>query len=68
MFNLATDNLAMKPYIPQKKYFNEFVANNLRDKDWPAKKVTIFISIFVYRKLKENVLFFCLHFNLLFGS
>ena len=45
----------------KKKYFNEFDANNLRDKDWPAKKVTIFISIFVYRKLKENVLFFCLH-------
>ena len=31
MFNGATDDLAVKPYIPQKKYFNEFVANVLRD-------------------------------------
>ena len=27
MFNLETDNLALKPYIPQKKHFYEFVAN-----------------------------------------
>jgi hypothetical protein len=25
MFNLETDDLALKPYIPQKKYFYEFV-------------------------------------------
>ena len=31
MFNLETDDLALKPYIPQKKYFYEFVANILRD-------------------------------------
>ena len=32
MFNLATDDLAVKPYIPHKNvYFNEFVANVLRD-------------------------------------
>ena len=31
MFNLEIDNLAKKPYIPQKKYFYEFVANVLRD-------------------------------------
>ena len=31
MFNLETDDLALKPYIPQKKYFYEFVANVLRD-------------------------------------
>ena len=31
MFNLEIDNLAEKPYIPQKKYFYEFVANVLRD-------------------------------------
>ena len=28
---LATDDLAEKPYIPQKNYFYEFVANVLRD-------------------------------------
>ena len=31
MFNLETDDLALKPYIPQKKYFYEFVANVLCD-------------------------------------
>ena len=31
MFNLDTDNLALKPYIAPKGYFNEFVANVLRD-------------------------------------
>ena len=31
MFNLETDDLALKPYIPQKKYFYEFVANVFRD-------------------------------------
>ena len=31
MFNGETDDLALKPYIPQKKYFYEFVANVLRD-------------------------------------
>ena len=31
MFNLGTDNLAIKPYIPHKVYFNEFAANVLRD-------------------------------------
>ena len=31
MFNLGIDNLAEKPYIPQKNYFYEFVANVLRD-------------------------------------
>ena len=31
MFNVVTDDLAEKPYIPQKKYFYEFVANVLRD-------------------------------------
>ena len=30
MFNGETDDLAAKPYIPQKKYFNESVANALR--------------------------------------
>ena len=29
--NLGTDNLAVKPYIPQKNLSNEFVANVLRD-------------------------------------
>ena len=27
----GTDDLAVKPYIPHKSYFNEFVANALRD-------------------------------------
>ena len=31
MFNLKIDDLAEKPYIPQKNYFYEFVANVLRD-------------------------------------
>ena len=31
MFNAATDDLAIKPYILTKVYFNEFVANALRD-------------------------------------
>ena len=31
MFNGAIVDLAEKPYIPQKKYFYEFVANVLRD-------------------------------------
>jgi hypothetical protein len=31
MFNLGIDDLAEKPYIPQKIYFYEFVANVLRD-------------------------------------
>ena len=31
MFNLGIDDLAEKPYIPQKNHFNEFVANVLRD-------------------------------------
>ena len=31
MFNLEIDDLAEKPYIPQKLYFNEFVANVWRD-------------------------------------
>ena len=31
MFNLGIDDLAKKPYIPQKKYFYEFVANVLHD-------------------------------------
>ena len=30
MFNGTTDDLATKPYIPQKNYFNESVANALR--------------------------------------
>ena len=30
MFNLEIDDLAEKPYISQKKYFYEFVANVLR--------------------------------------
>ena len=29
--NLGIDDLAEKPYIPQKIYFYEFVANVLRD-------------------------------------
>ena len=29
MFNGVTDDLAAKPYIPQKNYFNEIVANDL---------------------------------------
>ena len=31
MFNLGIDDLAEKPYIPQKIYFYEFVANVLCD-------------------------------------
>ena len=31
MFNLEIDNLAKKPYIPQKNYFYEFVAYVLHD-------------------------------------
>ena len=31
MFNGVTDDLAAKPYIPQKNHFYEFVANVLRD-------------------------------------
>ena len=31
MFNVETDDLALKPYIPHKKNFYEFVANVLRD-------------------------------------
>ena len=31
MFNLRTDDLAVKPYIPHKCYFNEFVVNVMRD-------------------------------------
>ena len=31
MFNTAIDDLAMKKYIHTKVYFNEFVANVLRD-------------------------------------
>ena len=31
IFNVVTDDLAEKPYIPQKNYFYEFVANVLRD-------------------------------------
>ena len=31
MFNLATDDLAVKPYIPHKVYYNEFDVNALRD-------------------------------------
>ena len=31
MFNGVLFDLAEKPYIPQKIYFNEFVANVLRD-------------------------------------
>ena len=31
MFNAGIDDLAEKPYIPHKIYFNEFVANVLRD-------------------------------------
>ena len=31
MFNLRIDDLAEKPYIPQKKSLYEFVANVLRD-------------------------------------
>ena len=30
MFNGVMDDLVTKPYIPQKKYFNESVANSLR--------------------------------------
>ena len=30
MFNVEIDNLAIKPYIPHKVYFNEFAANVLR--------------------------------------
>ena len=29
MFNLEIDDVAEKPYIPQKSYFYEFVANVL---------------------------------------
>ena len=31
MFNVVTNDLAKKPYIPQKNYFYEFVENVLRD-------------------------------------
>ena len=31
MFNLEIDDLAEKPYIPQKNYLYKFVANVLRD-------------------------------------
>ena len=31
MFNLGIDDLAKKPYIPQKFYFYEFVANVFHD-------------------------------------
>ena len=31
MFNLGIDDLAEKPYMPQKKCFYEFVANVLHD-------------------------------------
>ena len=31
MFNVAIDNLAVKPYIPHKSFFNEFVSNVLCD-------------------------------------
>ena len=31
MFNLGIDDLAEKPYIPQKNYFYEYVANVLHD-------------------------------------
>ena len=31
MFNVVTDDLAAKPYIPQKNYFSEIVANALRN-------------------------------------
>ncbi len=31
MLNLAIDDLAVKPYIHTKVYFNEFIANALRD-------------------------------------
>ena len=31
MFNVGIDDLAEKPYIPQKIYFYEFVANVLHD-------------------------------------
>ena len=31
MFNGVTDDLTAKPYIPQKNYSYEFVANVLRD-------------------------------------
>ena len=31
MFNLGIEDLAEKSYIPQKKYYYEFVANVLRD-------------------------------------
>ena len=31
MFNGVLFDLAEKPYIPQKFYFNEFVANVMRD-------------------------------------
>ena len=31
MFNVEIDDLAEKPYIPPKNYFNEFVANVLHN-------------------------------------
>ena len=41
MFSLATDDLAVKPYIPYKVYYNEFVANALRDNIGSKKSVSI---------------------------
>ena len=41
MFNLASDDLAVKPYIPHKVYYNEFVVNALRDNIGSKKSVSI---------------------------
>ena len=40
MFNLETDDLAMKPYFHTKVYFNEFFANAFRDNQGPKKGLT----------------------------
>ena len=50
MFNLASDDLAVKPYIPHKVYYNEFVVNALRDNIGSKKSVSIL------RKIMEAIL------------
>ena len=50
MLNLATDDLAVKPYIPHKVYYNEFVVNALRDNKGSKKSVSIL------RKIMEAIL------------
>ena len=46
MFSLATDDLAVKPYIPYKVYYNEFVANAKGSKK----------SVSILRKKMEAIL------------